>query len=98
MNNSERFKKRVGLVHDKASKKKRTGSVALFAIVLIMAYGIVSNDHLLPTASAANTLTVQAKSIADGKILNMWTVITQQSTGAVIKSGLTPLTFVGTPG
>jgi hypothetical protein len=98
MDNSKQFKKRVGPFYDKASKRKRTGSVALFAIALVMAYGVVSNDRLLPSASAANTLTLQAKSIADGKILNMWTVIIQQSTGAVIKSGFTPLTFVGTPG
>src|ERR1041385_4143110 len=97
MNNLERFKKRVGLIHDKASKRKRTGSVALFAIALAMAYGVVSNNSL-PAAFAANTLTVQAKTISDGKALNMVTAITQQSTGTVIKSGLTPLTFVGTPG
>jgi hypothetical protein len=104
MDNSKRFKKfgqKVGLLHDKASgrTKTRTKSMAILAIGMMMAYGVVSNNNnLLPAAFAANTLTVQAKTISDGKTLNMWTVITQQSTGSVVKSGLTPLTFVGTPG
>jgi hypothetical protein len=49
----------------------------------------------MPAAYAANTITVQGKSL-DGKALSMW--VTIQQNGSTVKSGFTPLTFSGVTG
>jgi hypothetical protein len=80
------------------NKKSLIANVAVASVLSLLIVGGTAANIFTNEALAANTLTVQAKSTADGKALNMWMVITQKSNGAIVKSGLTPLTFVGTPG
>ncbi|WP_415280979.1 spherulation-specific family 4 protein [Candidatus Nitrososphaera sp. FF02] len=49
----------------------------------------------MQSAYAANTLTVNGVAL-DGRTLNMWIAI--QQNGATVRTGFTPLTFVGTTG
>lgn len=69
-------------------------------IVSMVMMFIISGLIILPTgirpALAANTLTISAKD-SSGKSLSMWIVI-QNSSGATIKSGFSPLVFVGNVG
>ncbi len=63
------------------------------ALALMLVFATVSFSF--PAAYAANTITVQGKSL-DGKALNMW--ITIQQNGSTVKTGFTPLTFSGVTG
>jgi hypothetical protein len=60
----------------------------------MLVFGAVASVSI-PAAYAANTITVQAKSL-DGKALSMW--ITIQQNGSTVKTGFTPLTFSGVTG
>jgi hypothetical protein len=60
----------------------------------MLVFGVVASLSI-PAAYAANTITVQGKSL-DGKALNMW--ITIQQNGSTVKTGFAPLTFSGVTG
>ena len=99
MDKTSRFdtvRKKAGLFYNRRNSKKTACRRAIFATIAIMiALGVMSSNHLIPTALAANTLTINGYAL-DGRQMNMWIVI--QQNGATVKTGFTPLTFAGTTG
>jgi hypothetical protein len=84
----------AGQIHKARTGRQTVKKAALFsALALVLVLGTVSFS--MPTALAANTITVQGKSL-DGKTLNMW--ITVKQNGSTVKTGFTPLTFSGATG
>ena len=70
------------------------GGAAAFATLALILAAEAAGAHV-QNAFAANTLTVNGLGL-DGMPLGMWIVIS--SSGAMVKSGLTPLTFAGATG
>jgi poly(beta-D-mannuronate) lyase len=64
------------------------------AILLVASMTLPSLTGIAHAAS--NNLTVNAVSISDGRILNMWTVI--RSGGATVHTGFTPVAYTGNTG
>ena len=98
-------KKITGLSHQKENGGNRKGKTAIsqkqiaifsaFALLMALAATTGSNNLSIPSAYAANTLTVNGYAV-DGRPLGMWIVI--QQNGATVKTGFTPLTFAGIMG
>ena len=77
------------------SRKGVFWRIAIFSILASVLIAGSASNLFVKNAYAANTLVINAVAL-DGRPLNMWTTIS--SGGSVVRSGLSPLTFVGTTG
>ena len=77
------------------SRKDIFWRIIVFSVLASMLVAGTASNVFVQNAYAANTLVINAVA-TDGRVLNMWTTIS--SGGSVVKSGLTPLNFIGTTG